>query len=131
MDLYVERQCVDKMKGGNAKQFLLLFDASFRDVYKYVARRVGDRAESEKIVRLTFLDALGQIGNTPTDVSYLTWLYSLAKPRVWDRIAKESISRQRGLVTPFDLEKKENEEVVGKIDKTMKKMSLEEQEILR
>ena len=88
MDLYVERQCVDKMKGGNSKQFLLLLDANFVDVYGYVARRVGDRAEVEKIVRLTFLDALGQIGNTPTDVSYLIWLYSLAKPRVWDYIAK-------------------------------------------
>ncbi len=131
MDLYVEKQCVDKMKGGDGKQFLSLLDANFVDVYMYVARRVGDRAEVEKIVRLTFLDALGQIGNTPTDVSYLIWLYSLAKPRVWDYIAKGSASGQSGLVTPFDLEKKENEEVVGRVDKMMKKLSLEEWEILR
>ena len=131
MDLYVEKQCVDKMRGGSAKQFLLLYDANFVDVYKYVARRVSDRAKVEKIVRLTFLDALGQIGNTPTDVSYLIWLYSLAKPRVWDYIARGSASGQSGLVTPFDLEKKENEEVVRRVDKMMKKLSLEEWEILR
>lgn len=131
MDLYVERQCIDNMKGGDSKQFLLLFEANFKDVHKYVARRVADRQEVEKIVRLTFLDALGQTRNTPTDVGYAIWLYSLAKPRVWDYIAKSSFPGQLGLITISGRGKKGDDGVVEKVDKMMKKLSLEEREILR
>lgn len=131
MDLYVERQYVDNMKKGDTKQFLLLFEANFRDVFKYVARRVGDRQEVEKIVRLTFLDALGQIQNTPTDVGYVIWLYGLAKPRVWDYIAKSSFPGQQGLITVSGKRKEGDDDVVEKVDKMMKKLSLEEREILR
>ncbi|MFH1533638.1 MAG: hypothetical protein ABID64_01795 [Nitrospirota bacterium] len=131
MDLYVERQCIDNMKGGDSKQFLLLFEANFKDVHKYVARRVADRQEVEKIVRLTFLDALGQIRSTPTDVGYVIWLYSLAKPRVWDYIAKSSFPGQLGLITVSGKGKEGDDNIVEKVDKMMKKLSLEEREILR
>lgn len=131
MDLYVERQCIDNMKGGDSKQFLLLFEANFANVYKYVARRVADKQEAEKIVRLTFLDALGQIQNTPSDASYLIWLYSLARPRVWDFIAKSSFPGQRGLISVSKSEKKVDEDTAEKVDKMMKKLTLEEREILR
>lgn len=131
MDLYAERQCIDNMKGGDTKQFLLLFEANFRDVYKYVARRVAERQEVEKIVRLTFLDALGQIQNTPTDVGYLIWLYSLAKPRVWDYIAKSSFPGQQGLIMVSGKAEEGDDDIVEKVDKMMKKLSLEEREILR
>jgi RNA polymerase sigma-70 factor, ECF subfamily len=131
MDLYVERQCVDNMKKGDTKQFLLLFEANFHDVFKYVARRVADRQEVEKIVRLTFLDALGQIQSTPADVGYVIWLYSLAKPRVWDHIAKSSFPGQQGLISLSAKRKEGDDDVVEKIDKMMKKLSLEEREILR
>ena len=76
MDIHVEKQCVDQMKSGNTRQFLMLFDAYFSDLYKYVARRVGHGEDTELIVRLTFLDALGQIQNTPVDTGYLIWLYN-------------------------------------------------------
>ncbi|NIA02121.1 MAG: hypothetical protein GWP15_01945 [Nitrospirae bacterium] len=131
MDLYVERQCIDSMKGGDSKKFLLLFEANFQDIYKYVARRVADRQEVEKIVRLTFLDALGQIRSTPTDVGYVIWLYSLAKPRIWDYIAKASFPGQQGLITVSGEGKESDDGIVEKVDKMVKKLSLEEREILR
>jgi DNA-directed RNA polymerase specialized sigma24 family protein len=133
MDLYAEGQCIENMKGGDSKQFLLLFDANFAEAYKYVARRVTQREEIEKITRLTFLDGLGQIQSTPQDVAYLIWLYSLAKPRVWDYIAASSMPEKQGLITVLADEKdeKRGEEVIEKVNKMMKKLSLEEREILR
>lgn len=131
MDLYVERQCVDEMKAGKAEKFLMLFDANFEDVYKYVARRVVDGAERERIVRLTFLDALGQIQNTPTDSTYLVWLFSLARPRVWDHIAKASFPETQGLISAREKVDESSDELVRKADKIMGKLSLEEREILR
>lgn len=134
MDIYVEKQCVDQLKDGNAKQFLTLFDANFSDLYKYVSRRVSAEA-IEKIVRLTFLDALGQAPNTPTDTVYVVWLYALAKPRVWEEISRSSFPEKQGLinasVTDGQNTGSENEEILAKVDKMMKKLSLEEREIFR
>lgn len=128
MDLYVERQCIDEMKKGDTLKFLMLFDANFDDVYTYVARRVPNAGERERIVRMVFADALGQVQNTPTDVTYLVWLYSLAKPRIWEYIAAESVPEQRGLIYG---KKAEAVDAVDKAENMMKKLSLEEREILR
>lgn len=132
MDLYVERQCVDEMRKGDMRQFMLLYDAYFVGVYKYVARRVSDRSVVEKIVRLTFLDALGQVRNTPNDIGYLMWLYTLAKPRVWENIAKQSFPEKQGLIKKSVAESGvDKADVLGRADKMFKKLSMEEREILR
>ena len=132
MDLYVERQCVEQMRAGDTSKFLLLLDANFADLYKYVRRRVGDTSEVDKIVQLTFLDALGQVQSTPTDVGYNIWLYSLAKPRVWSYLANNAMFKQ-GVV--FDAEaladQPEKLELASKGENMFGKLSLEEREILR
>jgi DNA-directed RNA polymerase specialized sigma24 family protein len=131
MDLYVERQCVDKMKEGEMKQFLALFDANFEGLYKYIARRVGDGSEIERVVRSTFLDALAKIQDTPTDASYAVWLYSLAKERVWKAIDTASFPEKQGLISSGDKTKSESDDMAGKVSKMMMKLSLEEREVLR
>ncbi len=132
MDLYVEKQCISQMKAGNSKQFLMLFDAFFDEVYRYVARRVDDSADIRKIVRLTFLDALGQIQNTPEDTGYLVWAYSLAFPRVSDSIAKASFAGAGSVLTEEARGRSaEDNDVVEMTEKVIKKMTLEEREIVR
>lgn len=134
MDLYVENQCKQQIVQGNLKQFLLLFDANFQDLYKYVLRRVGEEKEAERIVNLTFLDALGQAPATPMDISYIVWLYSLAKPRVWDYLERNSLPEKRGLIsvsTTFGDDGEAKDEEVAKVEKMMGKLSLEEREILK
>jgi len=130
MDLYVEKQCVSQMKAGNARQFLMLFDAFFDDLYRYVARRVDSPADIRKIVRLTFLDALGQIQSTPEDSGYLVWAYALAFPRVSDNIAKASFS-EAGVFEEATERSTEDNDVLAMTEKVMKKMTLEEREIVR
>lgn len=135
MDLYVERQCIQQMRDGNIKQFLLLFDANFVELYKYVSRRVGVGEVADKIIRLTFLDALGQIQTTPSEGSYLVWLFGLTKSRVWEEISRSSFPERQGLISavPADgqPQSSENEEAIMKVEKMMKKLSLEEREIFR
>jgi len=129
MDLYVERQYVDDLRKGENAKFLPLFDENFEQLYKYVARRVSDRGEVERIVRLTFLDALGQAQTTPTDVNYLIWLYGLARPRVFEFVARESAAQKHGLLAVDEGLVKS--EFFDKADKMIVKLSLEEREILR
>ncbi|MBI4975380.1 sigma-70 family RNA polymerase sigma factor [Candidatus Peregrinibacteria bacterium] len=132
MDLYVERQCIIQMKESNPSQFLLLFDANFEALYKYVFRRVGSVSETEKTVRLAFLDALGQVQSTPNDTTYIVWLYSLARPRVFDFLAKESFPAKTGFIEKSDVELPDDAiSDIDRAEKMMKKLSLEEREILR
>ncbi len=132
MDLYVERQCVEQMKAGDSTKFLLLFDSNFSALYKYVRRRIGDIGEVDKIVRLTFLDALGQIQVAPTDVGYAVWLYSLAKSRIWSYLANNPMSTQ-GVVfdSEEDSKQADKEELMAKAKNMFGKLSMEEREILR
>lgn len=124
---------MEGMKAGDVRQFLLLFDAYFPDLYRYVARRVGTGESANEIVRLTFLDGLGQIKNTPLDTGYGIWLYSLARPRVWEKMGKDSFPQTLGLIAKLPEEgvKDQQAELVDKFDKMLGKLSLEEREILR
>ncbi len=133
MDLYVERQCIDKMKDGELRQFLNLFEANFEDLYKYIIRRTNNAGDSEAIVRLSLLDALGQVQNTPMDSTYLVWLFSLAKPRVHEYIEKEKVFNEPGIITGVregSLDEQQKAEIT-KLARMMNKLSLEEREILR
>lgn len=135
MDLYVERQCVDQMKGVEPKKFMMLFDACFADVYRYVARRVHDPQEVETITKLTFLDASGQIQNTPSDIAYVVWLYSLAHPRIARYVNKASFPKKQGLINA-ETESRQppgfgGEAVIAKADGMFRKLTMEEAEILR
>jgi RNA polymerase sigma-70 factor, ECF subfamily len=133
MDSYVESQCVEKMKEGDPRQFLALFDAYFIEVYKYVVRRVGGGGHAEEIVRQTFLDALGQIQNTPENLSYAVWLYSLARIRVFDYIEENGFPSVQGVITTIEASEDAGlgEDLVKKAEKMFGKLSLEEREILR
>jgi len=135
MDLYVEKQCVDQMKAGDSKKFLILFDAYFSDLYKYVFRRVVDSGETERIVRITFSDALTQMRNAPTDIAYQVWLYGLAKSKVWNYIDKSRFPDKQGLIDSkkdfSSVSEIVKDPIIQKAENMLKKMSLEESEILR
>ena len=81
MDIRAERTYREQMKT-DSRQFVPLFDDSFSGLYRYVARRVSDEVVREQIVRLVYLDALGQIPLCPNDINFLTWLFVIAHGRV-------------------------------------------------
>lgn len=129
MDIDVERQFVEQLAAGDKNKFLMLYDAYFGDLYRYVSRRIFDNQEVERIVRLTLLEALGQSEKVPGDVGFVVWLYSLAKPRVW-KVLDKGGAAALGDVCDFE-EGSEEEGLVVKVEKMFDKLGLEEREILR
>lgn len=129
MDIYVEKQSVEQLLAGDMKQFLLLYESYFYELYKYVKRRVSDTGEVERIVRLTILDAFGRIKETPSDISFAVWLYSIAKPRIWNYIDKSKVESV-SLLDFSELNESADREFFVNVDKMFKKLSLEEKEIL-
>ena len=90
MDLQAEIRCKAEMLE-DPRKFLLLFDDSFSGLYRYVARRVSDETVREQIVQLVYADAVGQMGTCPTDVGFATWLYGLARQRVYEYVQKSVV----------------------------------------
>lgn len=130
MDLYVERQYVEQLKAGDSGKFLLLFEANFQALYLYVFRRVGSRQAAEEIARLSFLDGLSQVQNIPNDSSFLVWLFSLARPRVWRYLEKNGFPANQGVFVEGELDAAKKE-LFDKAAKVFGKLSLEEREIIR
>lgn len=130
MDLHAERQCIDGIKREDMKKFTLLFDAYFDDIYKYVKRRVGDGAETERITRVTFLEAINRRKEIPENIGFGVWLYSVAKPKVWEYINEVSFPRDKGIIFT-DKNIAPGDDALERTERMLKKMSLEEREILR
>lgn len=131
MDLYVEKQCVERLVSGELRQFLNLYDASFVDVYKYLKRRINDNAEIERILKFTFLEALALHQESPKDYSYSVWLFSLARKRVLSYLETNPSYRYdfSDIIKARDIEKSGKN--VEKVFKMFDKMGLEESEIIK
>lgn len=130
MDMYVEKQCVKNLRDGDVSQFIMLFNANFELLYRYVARRKDDTAEIEKLVNLVFIDALGNVNVVPTDVSFAVWLFTFAHKRIWN-----NLSAGVG-VNPlpfFGDESLQNDsfEILERAKKVLGKLTMEEREIVR
>lgn len=100
MDIRAERAYKEQMKT-DARQFVPMFDDSFSGLYRYVARRVEDEVVREQIVRLVYLDALGQAGNCPMDVNFLTWLFAIAHGRVSEYVRGSVVGTGPAVESPI------------------------------
>lgn len=85
MDLQTELTFKEQMRE-DPRQFLPLFDENFPSLYRYVSRRVQDENIKEQIVRLSLLDAVGQIQTCPKDTSFLVWVYLIARGRIQEYV---------------------------------------------
>ncbi|PKL36449.1 hypothetical protein CVV38_00900 [Candidatus Peregrinibacteria bacterium HGW-Peregrinibacteria-1] len=131
MDFSAEKQIVYGLQQGDLTKFRMLFEDNFEGLYRFVLRRVGNHRLAEEITRMTFLDAIGQARNTPSDISFAVWLYSLAKPRIWNHISDNPEEGSRGRDQWNGKLTKVQEKTISDAEKVFGKLSLEEREILR
>lgn len=123
----MERQYLEKIRNGEKEKFLNLYDEAFASLFKYVGRRVSDRSERDKIIELTFLDAILQVEAMPSDISFLVWLYSLARPRVQNYLNKVGREAAMAGVSRPEI----GGDAFEKVEKLFGKLGMEEAEILR
>ena len=95
-------------------RFAELYEHNFHRVYAYVARRVGDRAETQDLTAHVFHQALANLGKFKWKGSpFAAWLYRIASNAIADqakRKARESMPQSNSIdesSTTVDLEKLE------------------------
>ena len=80
-----------------------LYDAYFDRVYAYVARRVGDRAETEDLVSDVFHQALANVRRFEwRGAPFSAWLYRIAANKIADRF--ERLGRERTIQPSPEIE---------------------------
>lgn len=90
-------------------RFADLYDAWFDRVYAYVARRTGDRAESEDLVSDVFHHALANLQRFEwRGAPFSAWLFRIAANKIADRW--ERLGREQSLEPPAESEEADQEE---------------------
>jgi len=86
-----------------------LYDHYFDRVYAYVARRVGDRAETEDVVSDVFHHALASLGRFEwRGAPFAAWLFRIAANKIADRA--ERLGRERTIEPWPEAEEADQEE---------------------
>lgn len=71
-----------RVQGGERAAFDLLYEALFPRVYTFVARRIGDTARVEAIVKEIFFDLLASLPAIPAEESVLHHAFTLTQRRL-------------------------------------------------
>lgn len=78
-------------EGTDQDRVLALYDASVRDVYRYVHRLCLDHSIAEDVTQDVFVAALS---NPPADIS-IGWLMRAARNRMIDIVRREATYREK------------------------------------
>ena len=88
---------------GDPSRFAELYDANFERVYAYIARRVGNRAETEDLTSEVFHHALANLKRFEwRGIPFAAWLYRIAANLISDR--KHASGREQTADDPQQVE---------------------------
>lgn len=86
-----EEGLVRQAQKGNPEAFAQLFEAHFDSLYRYIALKVGNRADAEDLTQQTFLKALESIGSYRwRGLPFSSWLFRIAHNQTVDYYRKRS-----------------------------------------
>ena len=134
-----EQKLVEEAKA-DPKNFAVLYDKYFDQIYRYVYRRVGDKEMVYDLVSQTFYDALAHIKDYEwRGFSFSAWLYKIAHNNVlkWYRTSGrfQTVEVEEGRNIPDESANPVKEAVLGEardqIAEVMDQLEPEEREIIR
>ncbi len=86
-----EESLVRRAQQQDQQAFAQLYEEHFDKIYRYVALRIGDRAEAEDITQQIFLKALRSISSFRwKGVPFSAWLFRIAHNQVVDYLRKKT-----------------------------------------
>lgn len=86
-----EQGLVHQAKQGDKDAFAELYEAHFDRIYRYVAFKIGNRAEAEDMTQQVFLKAYQSIGSfKQKGVPFSAWLFRIAHNQMVDHFRKQS-----------------------------------------
>jgi len=85
-----EESRVQRAKQGDGQAFTQLYEDHFDRIYRYVALKIGDKAEAEDMTQQVFLNALQSISSFKwKGIPFSAWLFRIAHNQIVDYLRKK------------------------------------------
>lgn len=85
-ELLVERVC-----DGDARAFEELYDRYLPRIYRFVARRISNRADTDETVQEVFVNVFSSIHTFRREAPFGAWVFGLTRRTVASRFKKRSV----------------------------------------
>jgi RNA polymerase sigma-70 factor (ECF subfamily) len=93
--LEAEQELIEKAQNGDSASFGRLYDHYIKQIYRFIAVKVGTRQEAEDLAHEVFMSAWQKLPNFKSQgFPFSSWLYKIARNRVIDhyRTKKPNVS---------------------------------------
>ena len=87
-EIGTDEELVDRIRQGDEAAFELLYERYFDRIYRFVARRISNRADTEETVQEVFVNVLGSVGSFRGEAPFGAWLFGLTRRTIAGRFKK-------------------------------------------
>ena len=88
-DAPADEVLVERLQHGDETAFNALYDRYFDRVYRFVARRLGNRADAEETVQEVFLNLFNSIHTFRGEAPFVAWIFGLTRRTIANRFKKK------------------------------------------
>ena len=98
-----DEELVERLRQGDESAFNQIYERYFTRIFRFVDRRLSNRADTEETVQEVFLNVLGSIDGFRGEAPFGAWVFGLTRRTVASRYKK-----RRHPTVPFDGENGEH-----------------------
>ncbi len=89
VDSRAERELVERVTAGDQAAFEVLYERYFPRVYRFVSRRLGNRADAEETAQETFINVLSSIESYRGEAPFAAWVLGVTRRTLAGRFKKK------------------------------------------
>lgn len=136
-----DEELVDKLRKGDETAFNLLYQRYFIRIYRFVDRRLGNRADTEETVQEVFMAIVNSIDGYRGEAPFAAWAFGLTRRTIAGRFKKRRhptvpLEGEHGDIVqpetkePTPVESYEYQELLRDLDRTAAHQLSHEQRML-
>ena len=84
-----DEQLVDRVRSGDRDAFEVLYQKFFPRIYRFVQKRLGNRADVEETVQEIFISTFSSLGAYRGDAPFGAWVYGVARRTIANRFKRK------------------------------------------
>ncbi|MDG2334162.1 MAG: RNA polymerase sigma factor [Myxococcota bacterium] len=138
-----DREIIDRVSKGDREAFELLYERYFTRIYRFIARRMGVRADVEETTQEVFIAVFSSLDSFRGEAPFSAWIYGVTRRVIASRfkrkrhpmvplLEEDSESNTAHASTrPTPLEEYECQERIEELTAAAEKLSDEQKELFR
>ena len=137
-----DEELIEKVEAGDGAAFEVLYERYFPRVYRFVDKRMGNRADTEETVQEVFINVFSSLGSYRGEAPFAAWVLGVTRRTIASRFKKKqhptvplgdaeepatlSITMPMLQREPTPLEHYECEERIGRLERAVARLTQEQ-----